>query len=351
MKNIVIVILLGAYSLFFSEWFLRFLNPQAIMPRFIQAGEFGIRENVPNAQYRHWTPEIKVNMQTNSQGMRDYREYSVAKPEGACRVAIFGDSFFMGYEVTLEDSYAGRLEIDLNEGGKPCEVLNFAVSGFGTAESLITLQEKALAFDPDYVVLEWHHTDPKDNLRSGLFRLNQDGVLEPTGRDYLPGVKVRERLMAFGIYRWAIENSHLYNIAREKIAGSIKDLINEIRNFSFRKKVATDIEDIVEPQKTYSVDINVSLVNRFCELVRLNDAVCIISDMPSQNFRDEIESSFDFIDVSKIDADAVLSPVDLFEQAWNEGNHLFRYQGHNHFNELGYQLAASVVSEYILSQD
>ena len=118
MKKIVLALLLYAYSLFFGEWFLRLLNPQALLPRYIQAGDHGIRENIPNAEYRHWTPEIEVLMQTNRHGMRDYRDYTVKKPKGVCRVAIFGDSFFMGYEASFEDSFAGRLENDLKVGGE-----------------------------------------------------------------------------------------------------------------------------------------------------------------------------------------------------------------------------------------
>ena len=349
MKFIIISISLVLYSLFFAEWFLRFLNPQALMPRYIQASEYGIRENIPNAEYRHWTPEVHVQMQTNSQGMRDYREYDRKKPEGVCRVAIFGDSFFMGYEVSWEHSYAGQLEVQLKNAGQPCEVLNFAVSGFGTAESLIALEEKALSFEPDYVVLEWHHTDPVDNLRSGLFTFSDSGELQATGKSYLPGVKVREKLMRYRFYRWAIEYSHLYSMVREKVAGFIKELLVGLRQFNASKKAAP--ESVASKSIALSKpDINIALINRFCAVASINNASCILADMPSQQFNGDIDTSLRLIDTSKVKADAIVTPIKLFEQQWDAGYDLFRYEGHRHFNELGYSLAASVASDYIISQ-
>jgi hypothetical protein len=355
MKKILLIIFLMAYSVFFAEWFLRLLNPQAILPRYIQASEYGIRENIPNATYRHWTPEIEVLMSINNQGMRDHRTFPIKKPEGTCRVAIFGDSFFMGYEVNLEDSFAGQLESKLKKGNKNCEVLNFAVSGFGTAESLITLKKKAIQFEPDFVVLQWHDTDPNDNFRSNLFRINDDDQLVPTGNTYLPAVKIREKLLTYGIYRWAIEYSHLYSMAREKLGITIKNFLVPIKSFlknSSNENIeeTTKIVETVATEKHQGPGLNEKLVNAFCEKANSHDADCIILDIPNQVFNGDIITSYNFINIEHIKADAVLSPTELLKKEFKNGKELYRKKGHYHFNELGYSLTASVVSEYILSK-
>jgi lysophospholipase L1-like esterase len=86
--------------------------------------------------------------ETNSAGFRG-RERSLAKPPGAFRIALIGDSIAMGWGVAEVDSYAARLEAAL---GPPFEVLNFGVAGLDAVESVERYHAKALAFAPDLVV-------------------------------------------------------------------------------------------------------------------------------------------------------------------------------------------------------
>jgi lysophospholipase L1-like esterase len=355
MKKVLFLIFLSAYSLFFAEWFLRFLNPQALLPRYIQAGPLGVRENIPNAQYRHWTPEVEVDMKINAQAMRDDRDYEIAKPEGICRVAIFGDSFFMGYEASLENSFAGQLRAQLNELGHNCQVLNFAVSGFGTAESLVVLQEKALEYSPDYVVLQWHYTDPNDNLRANLFAIDSDGTLVRKNDRFLPGVALRSKLMKYSIYRWAIEYSHLYSLTREKLASFVKNTLVRIRSidFSFQESKQPELaaaDESTQPSKISNdkeevvISLNELLVNEFGRLVNASGAKFLLLDVPNQNFNGKIESSYKYLNLSFIEADAVLSPETELRKRVVSGEKLYREEGHRHFNEKGYSLVAEAAS-------
>jgi hypothetical protein len=184
---------LAAYALLFAELFLRIFAPQAIMPRYVTGTPWGVRGNIPNATYWHQTPEVTVQYRINSQGMRADRDYSVAKPEGTCRVAVYGDSFFVGYELPYSQTYAVRLEQELQAAGIHAEVLNFSVSGFGQAEMLRAHERFGRKFDPDVVLFEWHSTDPDDNVRSGLYRL-EHGTVTPTNATYLPSIAVQDRL-------------------------------------------------------------------------------------------------------------------------------------------------------------
>ena len=81
-------------------------------------------------------------METNSKGVRSDREIPYEKPAGVKRIVVLGDSYGMGYEVTLEDSFLGVMERRLQESGIEAEVVNLSVSGHGTAEELITLKEE-----------------------------------------------------------------------------------------------------------------------------------------------------------------------------------------------------------------
>ena len=57
----------------------------------------------------------------NGQGLRSTREYAPKAPPGILRVAVFGDSFVYGNEVSAADVWTTRLEGDRSER----EVLNY----------------------------------------------------------------------------------------------------------------------------------------------------------------------------------------------------------------------------------
>lgn len=100
--------------------------------------------------------EGEAHVRINSQGWRD-AERSVARPPNVVRVAVLGDSFTEALQVPREATFAARLEGGLNEcralGPQQVEVLNFGVSGYGTAQQLLTLRERVWQYDPQVVLL------------------------------------------------------------------------------------------------------------------------------------------------------------------------------------------------------
>src|SRR5262245_10260645 len=129
---------LAAYAIVFGEVFLRLFAPQPILPRYVTAAPWGVRMNTPHSDYRQWTPEVDVEIRINGQGLRADHDFPDHKPPNICRIVLLGDSYFLGYESSLKDSFAQRLEDRLHQDGYATEVLNFAVSGHGTAEMLLT---------------------------------------------------------------------------------------------------------------------------------------------------------------------------------------------------------------------
>lgn len=103
----------------------------------------------------------------NRLGYRD-RDHALTKPPGTYRIAVIGDSVAAGWGVEqTADLFAPRLERLLNggrgEGGggagdgeaQRFEVLNFAVTGYNTAQQVETLASRGLAFDPDLVIVAY----------------------------------------------------------------------------------------------------------------------------------------------------------------------------------------------------
>ncbi|MCA1567423.1 MAG: SGNH/GDSL hydrolase family protein [Acidobacteria bacterium] len=115
--------------------------------------------------------EGEAYVRINSDGLRD-REHAKQKPPNTLRIALLGDSFSEALQVPLEDAYWVIMEERLqgcrafNEG-KRVEVINFGVSGYGTAQELLTLREHAWEYSPDIVLLAMTtNNDITDNSRS-----------------------------------------------------------------------------------------------------------------------------------------------------------------------------------------
>jgi len=118
----------------------------------------------------HYQREGESYVRINSEGLRD-REHTKAKPAGTVRIAVLGDSFSEAMHVPIEQTFWSLLERKLQEcnafPGKQVEVINFGVSGYGTAQELMTLRQKVWAYSPDLVVLAFTtYNDVYDNSRA-----------------------------------------------------------------------------------------------------------------------------------------------------------------------------------------
>ncbi len=82
---------------------------------------------------------------------------SLAKPPNTFRVAMLGDSYTEAIQVPYEATFSAVAERRLAGcpalKGKRIEVMDFGVDGYGTAQELVTLRARALAYSPDAVVL------------------------------------------------------------------------------------------------------------------------------------------------------------------------------------------------------
>ncbi len=105
----------------------------------------------------------ETRVTTNSLGMRG-PETTVEKPDGVYRIAAIGDSYTFGMGVNDEDCLPAQLDRALNRHGPPgrrFEVLNFGASGYSTRDEAIVLRHRALAFDPDLILVTYVLNDPE----------------------------------------------------------------------------------------------------------------------------------------------------------------------------------------------
>jgi hypothetical protein len=165
--RVVVVALSVVFALLIFEVFLRaagytypvFYEPDASCGYALRPGAEGF--------YRR---EGRAYVQINSDGLRD-REHEKRKPADTYRLAVVGDSYAEAFQVEREKAFWSVLERRLAEcpalAGRKVEVINFGVSGYGTAQELITLREKVWQYSPDAVLLAvTTNNDVLDNSRA-----------------------------------------------------------------------------------------------------------------------------------------------------------------------------------------
>lgn len=159
--------------------------------------------------------EFEGWFRTNSHGDPD-PERSLGKPQGGYRVAVLGDSMVEAAQVPPEQRFTRLLEQALASAGgtddrleqpvQTVEVLNFGVSGFGTAQEWLYYREHVRNFDPDLVLLFFlPGNDIKNNsfeleVRrscrpevSPFYRLDADRGLALQNERFFPAVLARYR--------------------------------------------------------------------------------------------------------------------------------------------------------------
>ena len=335
---------LVGYTIIFSELFVRVLAPQPIFPRYVTGMPWGVRGNIPGARYWHSSLDINVEFRINRWGMRDDRDFAMEKPPGTCRIAVFGNSFFMGYEVELRDSFAMKLETLLRASNINVEVLNFSVSGFGTAEMLRTYQEFSRNFSPDLVVFQWHGGDPEDNVRSDLYRL-EGGNLVPGAPTFLPSIKVQDILMRSRVYRWIADNSHLYSLLRERMALTAKHLLATVNRIRFGNTTIQSTDDeLPEIGDPHSIALSTALLLKSKREIERDGSDFILVDIPYRSPRTGVTSSFDLLPRHLRDDIKVILPAEAFRRA---DQLLYYKHGQRHLTPYAVEIVARLAAEEI----
>jgi len=100
--------------------------------------------------------EGRAYIRFNDAGFRDL-EHVRQKPDDTFRIAILGDSYADALQVPIQQTFWKVIEENLSRcpelANRKIEIINFGVSGYGTAQELIMLRRYGWAYAPDLVVL------------------------------------------------------------------------------------------------------------------------------------------------------------------------------------------------------
>ncbi|AXG69428.1 GDSL-like lipase/acylhydrolase family protein [Kordia sp. SMS9] len=117
-----------------------------------------------------------ANFRTNAEGFRDRNHEIHSK---ALKIAVLGDSFTMGTGVSEDEMYVAQTEKQLNQlvNDTEFEVFNFGVSGYALTQYKTILEQNALKYQPDLVVIGFCASN--DHYRVGIDFSMDDFTIKP----------------------------------------------------------------------------------------------------------------------------------------------------------------------------
>ena len=112
----------------------------------------------------------KIHPHFNHELFRDY-DHAVAKPPNTIRISFIGDSYTFGAGVEDQERFSNLTGFHMRQKNikSNIEILNFGRIGSDNISNLYILQEKALTFDPDIVVLSFVPNDFSDHAMTRHF--------------------------------------------------------------------------------------------------------------------------------------------------------------------------------------
>lgn len=113
-----------------------------------------------------FTSEGRAHVLINPAGFRD-RSHDLRKPKDVYRIVVLGDSYAEAMQVEFKSTFWWQLQENLEscaaKRGRQVEVLNFGVSGYGTAQELLQLESTAIRYQPDLVLLAFTNGNDLSN--------------------------------------------------------------------------------------------------------------------------------------------------------------------------------------------
>ena len=132
---------------FVSEWAVRLLAPQTIMPAIISYRAGGQNQGIPYGRTVITQPNSKnFEIRLNSDGFRMHQELS--KSSQRSRILVYGGSALFAAHLPLEESIFGQLKAMVERGSHKFQLVNTAVMGHGLRQTRLLMKQQIQKYRP-----------------------------------------------------------------------------------------------------------------------------------------------------------------------------------------------------------
>jgi lysophospholipase L1-like esterase len=325
---------------------------QVKFPRHVVGAPFGIRINEPGAVYRHKSPDVNVWFRINAEGMRADRDYPRAKPPGVKRIVSLGDSFTVGYEVEVEQTFSSVLESRLRAAGRSVEVLNAGVSGFGTAEECAYLERDLFAYSPDVVLVSFYQNDLVDDVRSDLFRL-ENGKLVAGRETYVPGGKLGDFLNTNPLFNWLSGYSNAFALIKETATQVVKREI-VAQNLAQQAHATGSDSQGTDPEAAEQRALAAAILERIYADCRERGIPLVIQSIPTPNANHDPTDLYEVFPLAEFDVNRpglVFLPAKSVLQPYVGHQLLYNERSHQHWTPLAHRLSGEALAKLVLDEN
>ena len=256
-----------------------FADQNVLYPRYhtdYRYGKYTLRGTRPSSEFTYTSIDGKWKFVTNSKGFRNAADFPYEKPAGTLRILNLGDSHTLGTEARQDFTFSAVAPRALQARGTAAEGINAGVSGFSTGEALAFLENEGVKYRPDVVVLGFYANDFEDNLKAGLFAL-EEGRLVEKKHEHIPGVRIQNVIYSLAPVRWLSENSYFYSLFFNAVWEHFKTLAAKAARASLPTEYAVAKDGGPSPLE---VDLATALVLRMNEFCRSNGMRFIVVDIP-----------------------------------------------------------------------
>jgi hypothetical protein len=330
-------------------------------------------KHVPNLRWtwagHYWyAADFNVDIQTNPLGFRDLTR-EIAKPKGAKRVALLGDSFIEAVQVRFEKTAGQILERKLNFSSPVAgnsvskwEVLNFGISNYGIGQYLLVWEEYAKQFQPDYVaifVAKFHMQRTVDKYEYGafsrtqsknlnvrpIFRLENDSLVREPAKDFDDFVRIQTELIdsEFAGHRSRRRKQWILPFYMNSARDRFDDW--RLRHFGEPKLVPRRDADVAPAV----LSVNSRIIEELGRDVASGGSRLVVIDV-SQYFGDDEHVSRALKELCTRNHLGYIPVYELLMKANADGLRT-NWKHDLHFNELGNEILANALYDWIATQE
>jgi hypothetical protein len=253
---------------------------RALLPQTLNVYEYDtdfVFKFRPHSTIDYTSNEFSQVTTFNSQGFKDYEYNYAQKPAGTFRALVLGDSFAVGLEVPLDKTLPKQLEQKLRAQfpEKNIEVLSVATNGWSTEQELLFLEKKALAYQPDLVILAYFvGNDQIDNAARNLF--TYDGKQLAINRDR-PLAQSRLR----GAYYFLSAHSHAFNFF-QKLYWDARAHTGTSTGVNYDAAIVPYLQQNLSEGTAFTWKKTFALLNRIDKLLYAKNIPLIIAVIPDR---------------------------------------------------------------------